>query len=86
MSHDFRLALAVFCAHYHGGQSSRLYRIGCRLGARLSRFGDTAEAAISGNRHARKEHNISPAAWDEWTEARAHYRKLKHSRYARETK
>jgi hypothetical protein len=83
MNPDFRFALYVFCMDFHGGQWSRLYRIMSRLRCSLR---DSHIAAIQGNRHKRKANGISAATWDEWTEARGHYRALKNSKYAKDSK
>jgi hypothetical protein len=83
MNSDFRFALYVFCMDFHSGQWSRLYRLGSRIGASLR---DNHIYAIQGNRHKRKENNISQACWDEWETARKYYRELKRSKYAKETK
>lgn len=83
MNTDFKFALYVFCMDYHSGQWSRLYRIMCRLRARLS---NSAIYAIQGNRHKRKTENISQDTWDEWETARKYYRDLKHSKYVHDSK
>jgi len=46
MSCDFIFALYVFCCDFHGGQTSRLYRILSRIASRGIRVTDHAEAAI----------------------------------------
>lgn len=78
MNPDFIFALYAFCSDYHSGQWSRGYRI---LSAIVSRYDPSLRDAhlysIQGNRHKRKEENISAAAWDEWETARRYYRELK---------
>lgn len=83
MNTDFRFALYVFCMDFHSGQWSRLYRIMCRLRATLR---DNHIHAIQGNRHAKREHGISDATWDEWETSRRYYRELKRSKYTKDTK
>ena len=68
MSLDLTFALYVFCSDYHGGQSSRLYRILSRITSRGIRISDHAEAAI---RRGKNDHN------NEWEQARTYYRQLK---------
>src|SRR5450432_3482671 len=46
MSSDFTFALYVLCCDFHGGQTSRLYRILSRIASRGIRVTDHAEAAI----------------------------------------
>lgn len=70
MSTDFKFALYVFCMDYHSGQWSRLYRIMCRIGANMR---DSHIYAIQGNRHKKREENISEAIWSEWESARVYY-------------
>jgi hypothetical protein len=83
MNTDFRFALYVFCMDHHSGQYSRLYRIMSRLRANLR---DNAIHAIQGNRHARRENQITQRTWDEWSTARRYYRELKRSKYAHDTR
>lgn len=83
MNTDFRFALYVFCMDFHSGQWSRLYRLGCKIGANLR---DHHIYAIQGNRHRRRENNIPDSVWDEWETARRYYRELKRSKYANENK
>jgi len=62
MNLDFRFALYCFCADYHSGQNSRLYRILSRLGnVRLS---DRAFCAIRNGR------------LEEWKIANSYYKQL----------
>ena len=68
MSPDFAFALYVFCSDYHGGQSSRLYRLLSRLTSRGLRITDRAEAAI-------RRGKDDPT--QEWEQARNYYRQLK---------
>jgi hypothetical protein len=68
MSLDFTFALYVFCSDYHGGQSSRLYRILSRVTSRGIRISDHAEAAI---RRGKNDPD------NEWEQARTYYRQLK---------
>lgn len=65
MSFDKLAGIAVYCMDYHDGQWSRLYRLQCRIGARLS------DSAIAGIR--RGCHDPS----NEWEDARRVYRTLK---------
>lgn len=60
----------VYCADYHSGQGSRLYRLLCRIGRRL-RLSDSAWAAI---RHGKDDRD------DAWESARRVYRALKRRR------
>lgn len=46
MSFDKIAALYVFCANYHSGQNSRLYRILSRIANRGIRLSDSAWCAI----------------------------------------
>jgi hypothetical protein len=82
MSHDFILALYVFCANFHSGQASRGYRIVSRLERGYQpRLNAAAVRAIEGNRHTRRAAKAAPEAWHEWETARRYYRDLKR-RYA----
>ena len=65
MDFETLAGIYVYCADYHGGQWSRLYRLMSRIRMRLT---DSAWKAI---RHGRDD----PA--NEWEAARCVYRKLK---------
>ena len=68
MSSDFTFALYVFCCDFHGGQTSRLFRILSRIASRGIRVTDHAEAAIRRGKDDPK---------NEWEQARTYYRQLK---------
>ena len=65
MSFDTMAGIYVYCADYHSGQWSRLYRLMSRIRIHLT---DSAWAAI---RRGRDDPN------NEWEAARRVYRKLK---------
>jgi hypothetical protein len=65
MSFDLLAGIYVYCADYHEGQWSRLYRLMSRIKMHLS---DTAWKAI---RHGRDD------PYNEWETARIVYRSLK---------
>jgi hypothetical protein len=72
MNPDTIVGLYVYCANFHSGQSSRLYRLQSRIESRYRpRLSDNAWKAIS--------KGIGPAR-DEWTEAREVYRRAKHGK------
>lgn len=48
MNFDFRMALFVFCMHYHSGQWSRLYRIMCKLDGHVTSNDEQAIAEGTG--------------------------------------
>ncbi len=64
----------TYAMDHHSGQWSRLYRLMGRI-----RFNapDSVFTAIQGNRHLKKERDISDVTWQEWEQARSVYRKLK---------
>jgi hypothetical protein len=63
----------VYCALWHSGQSSRLYRLQSRIETRYRpRLTDSAWTAI--------HKGIGPGRHD-WTEARAVYRRLKAAKF-----
>lgn len=69
MKPDFLFALYVFCADYHSGQWSRLYRLSCRLASQYRvRLSDNAWREIRDG-------------GDEWYEAHEFYNELV-ARYA----
>ena len=61
MSFDKLAAIYVFCANYHSGQWSRLYRLMCRISATLS---DNAWEAIQDG---------TGRAAEDWEDAREVY-------------
>jgi len=67
MSLDKLAALYVFCANYHEGQNSRLYRLMSRIAARGIRLTDSAWHAIQDG---------DGRAAEEWSYARSIYQTL----------
>lgn len=65
MSFEKLAGIFVYCADFHSGQNSRLYRLMCKCYMRLS---DNAWAAI---RHGKHDPN------NEWETSRIIYRTLK---------
>lgn len=73
MSPDTIFGMYVYCANWHSGQGSRLYRLLSRISTQYRpQLSDTAWKAI------RK--GIGPGK-DEWSDANAVYRRLKRSRF-----
>lgn len=73
MSFDTVCGLYVFCADYHAGQGSRLYRILSRIASRYRpRLSDRAWAAI-------RSSAADPG--NEWDGAREVYRRLKRAQW-----
>lgn len=64
---DTLAGIYVYAMDHHDGQWSRLYRLMCRIDARLS---DTAIRAIRGT--------IGDDPYNEWADAREVYRSLAH--------
>lgn len=70
MSFDKLAGIYVFCANYHEGQNSRLYRIMSRIASRDIRLTDSAWAQIEASPTLNEMEN-----WD-WFEARQVYQTL----------
>ncbi len=74
MNFETLAGIYTYAMDHHTGQWSRLYRLMSKIRFHAR---DHVFTAIQGNRHARKEREISVDTWNEWETARKVYRALK---------